>query len=345
MEDSNLIRVKLIKRRQDGLGFLIRPRKTPPFVCISALVAGGMAEQSGLVHVGDVITRVNEIDMSETSYENAVELLKALPIDAPVALLLRGPDGYTTHLETTFQENGVPKTLRVTKVVPTNDSLVGRIRRTFSRSRSQSPSNYNKNKANRSNNILPNSSAEDKRLHDTTVEENCFMCPIERHFPVSSTKLGTRNSAIDAGVQTATNSQTEISSVQCNGGSPAIVVTQTNRSSSGTPKRNAEVASSPAAIDHKSTEEPANKRGEQSMDSKAQPNTSMTLKVNGTAQNGHANGWSDDEAHSPATRRKKPVAANAAKKFVKIKNVADEKIVYTDTLHNKSLEVSQLKFC
>lgn len=64
MEDNNLIRVKLIKRRQDGLGFLIRPRKTPPFVSVSALVAGGMAEQCGLVHVGDVITRVNEIDIS-----------------------------------------------------------------------------------------------------------------------------------------------------------------------------------------------------------------------------------------------------------------------------------------
>ncbi|KAK3084751.1 hypothetical protein FSP39_018259 [Pinctada imbricata] len=90
-EGTNLIRVKLIKQRMDGLGFLIKPRKIKPHVSVSALVAGGMAEQSGLVYVGDVVIRVNEIDVSDMSYENAVELLKALPVDAPVALLLAGP--------------------------------------------------------------------------------------------------------------------------------------------------------------------------------------------------------------------------------------------------------------
>ncbi|XP_062619237.1 nitric oxide synthase 1-like isoform X1 [Saccostrea cucullata] len=344
MEDNNLIRVKLIKRRQDGLGFLIRPRKTSPFVSISALVAGGMAEQSGLVQVGDVITRVNEIDISETSYENAVELLKALPIDAPVALLLRGPDGYTTHLETTFLESGVPKTIRVTKVLPTNDSLVGRIRRTFSRSRSQSPSNYNRNKLNRNSNKLPNSSAENY-LNETTVEENCFMCPIERHFPMSSAKLAARSSVIDAGVQTSTDSQSEISTPHCNGGSPSIVVTRTDKPSQGqSTKEDGKVIKSKEERDLKRTTESDTKdsntkAAQQGMESKATASPTMTLKVNGTSQNGHTNGFlSDDESHSPSTRRKRPVSANSAKKFVKIRNVADEKIVYTDTLHTKSLE-------
>lgn len=325
------------------MGFLIRPRKTPPFVSVSALVAGGMAEQCGLVHVGDVITRVNEIDISESSYENAVELLKALPIDAPVALLLRGPEGYSTHLETTFQENGVPKTIRITKVLPSTDSLVGRIRRTFSRSRSQSPSNYNRNKLNRNSNKLSSSSHAEKCLNETTtVEENCFMCPIERHFPMSSTKSSVRAPVTDAGVQTSVNSPTEAVTPQCNGGSPAIVVTQTDKPKQGPTKDDDKVLQSNEQTTISNTnKETASKDAQQNMTSKPPGSPAKTLMVNGgsTTQNGHNNGHlSDDEAHSPSTRRKRPMSANSAKKFVKIKNVADEKIVYTDTLHNKSLE-------
>lgn len=306
-----------------------------------------MAEQCGLVHVGDVITRVNEIDISESSYENAVELLKALPIDAPVALLLRGPEGYSTHLETTFLENGVPKTIRITKVLPSTDSLVGRIRRTFSRSRSQSPSNYNRNKLNRNSNKLSSSSHAEKCLNETTtVEENCFMCPIERHFPMSSTKSSVRVPVTDAGVQTSVNSPTEAVAPQCNGGSPAIIVTQTDKPKQGPTKdEDKELQSNEQTTISNTKEETASKDAQQNMTSRPPGSPAKTLMVNGssTTQNGHSNGHlSDDEAHSPSTRRKRPVSANSAKKFVKIKNVADEKIVYTDTLHNKSLEVSSL---
>ena len=89
------------------------------------------------VQVGDIILRLNDINLAEMSYESAVEVLKAVPTDAPVVLLLRGPEGYTTHLETTFLENGLPKTIRVTK--PVQESIMGRIRRTFSSNGSPSP--------------------------------------------------------------------------------------------------------------------------------------------------------------------------------------------------------------
>lgn len=71
------------------------------------------------------------------SYESAVEVLKAVPTDAPVVMLLRGPEGYTTHLETTFLENGLPKTIRVTR--PIQESIMGRIRKTFSSNGTSSP--------------------------------------------------------------------------------------------------------------------------------------------------------------------------------------------------------------
>nr|KAG5713275.1 hypothetical protein BaRGS_007802 [Batillaria attramentaria] len=93
--------------------------------------------KAGLVQVGDIILRLNDINLAEMSYESAVEVLKAVPVDAPVVMLLRGPEGYTTHLETTFLENGMPKTIRVTK--PIQESIMHRIRRTFSSNGSPSP--------------------------------------------------------------------------------------------------------------------------------------------------------------------------------------------------------------
>nr|CBV37021.3 nitric oxide synthase [Stramonita haemastoma] len=126
----NTIRVKLVKQKHGGLGFLVKQRTEKPLVVVADLVAGGIAEESGLVQVGDIILRLNDINLADMSYESAVEVLKAVPIDAPVVMLLRGPEGYTTHLETTFLENGLPKTIRVTK--PIQDSFMGRIRRTFS---------------------------------------------------------------------------------------------------------------------------------------------------------------------------------------------------------------------
>ncbi|ESO82409.1 hypothetical protein LOTGIDRAFT_134597, partial [Lottia gigantea] len=112
---ANTIRVKLVKQEKGGLGFLVKQRTNKPLVVVADLVSGGIAEESGLVQVGDVILRINDIDLTDMSYDSCVEILKAVPIDAPVVLLLRGPDGYVTHLETTFQENGMPKSVRVTK--------------------------------------------------------------------------------------------------------------------------------------------------------------------------------------------------------------------------------------
>ncbi|GFO10495.1 nitric oxide synthase [Plakobranchus ocellatus] len=130
----NTIRVKLVKQAYGGLGFLVKQRTLKPFVLVASIVKGGVAEESGLVQIGDIILRINDIELSDMSYQSAVEVLKAVPIDTPVVLLLRGPEGYTTYLQTSFQENGQPRTVRVTK--PVHESLMGRLRKTFSGSSS-----------------------------------------------------------------------------------------------------------------------------------------------------------------------------------------------------------------
>lgn len=110
----------------------MKERATKPCVIVSGLLCSGMAEESGLIQVGDTILRINDIDLIDMSYESAIEILKAVPVDTQVTLLLRGPDGHTTHLETIYLENGIPLTVRITKPVAPEDSLLNRIRRTFS---------------------------------------------------------------------------------------------------------------------------------------------------------------------------------------------------------------------
>ncbi|CAG5130084.1 unnamed protein product [Candidula unifasciata] len=131
----NTIRVKLVKQRHGGLGFLVKQRALKPFVLVASIVKGGVAEESGLVQIGDIILRINDIDLTDMSYTSAIEVLKAVPIDTPVVLLLKGPEGYTTYLQTSFLENGVPRTVRVTK--PLHDSIMGRLKKTFSGSSGQ----------------------------------------------------------------------------------------------------------------------------------------------------------------------------------------------------------------
>ncbi|XP_053556478.1 nitric oxide synthase, brain isoform X2 [Bombina bombina] len=111
----NVISVRLYKRKVGGLGFLVKQRRNKPPVIISDLIRGGAAEQSGLVQVGDIILAVNDRPLVDASYENALETLRSIASETFVVLILRGPEGFTTHLETTFTGDGTPKTIRVTR--------------------------------------------------------------------------------------------------------------------------------------------------------------------------------------------------------------------------------------
>ena len=47
--------VKLVKQKHGGLGFLVKQRTLKPFVLVASIVAGGVAEESGLVQVGSTL--------------------------------------------------------------------------------------------------------------------------------------------------------------------------------------------------------------------------------------------------------------------------------------------------
>ncbi|XP_063820406.1 nitric oxide synthase 1 isoform X2 [Pseudophryne corroboree] len=111
----NVISVRLFKRKVGGLGFLVKQRRSNPPVIISDIIRGGAAEQSGLVQVGDIILAVNDRPLVDASYETALETLRRVASETFAVLILRGPEGFTTHLETTFSGDGTPKTIRVTR--------------------------------------------------------------------------------------------------------------------------------------------------------------------------------------------------------------------------------------
>lgn len=114
----NIISVRLYKRRMGGLGFLVKQRVCKPPVVISDLIRGGAAEECGLVQVGDIVLAVNNKPLVDMSYERALETLKNISPESHVVLILRGPEGYSTHLETTLSGDGRPRTVRVTKPAP-----------------------------------------------------------------------------------------------------------------------------------------------------------------------------------------------------------------------------------
>ncbi|XP_048370628.1 nitric oxide synthase, brain isoform X1 [Sphaerodactylus townsendi] len=120
----NVISVRLFKRKVGGLGFLVKERINKPPVIISDLIRGGAAEQSGLIQRGDIILAVNGRPLVDMNYGNALEVLRSVASETYVVLILRGPEGFTTHLETTFTGDGTPKTVRVTRPLCTTPTSV-----------------------------------------------------------------------------------------------------------------------------------------------------------------------------------------------------------------------------
>ncbi|KAK6313507.1 nitric oxide synthase, brain isoform X1 [Coregonus clupeaformis] len=111
----NIISVRLFKRKVGGLGFLVKQRVCKPPVIVSDLIRGGAAEECGLVQVGDIVLAVNNKPLVELSYERALETLKNVSPESHAVLILRGPEGFTTHLETTLSGDGRQRTIRVTR--------------------------------------------------------------------------------------------------------------------------------------------------------------------------------------------------------------------------------------
>jgi nitric-oxide synthase len=112
------IRVRLFSRQGSGFGFRVTGSAASiPSLRVESLVREGEADESGLLRPGDIILKVNDHDVSTVSYDEARHVLDQAMDQQEIKLLIRAPIGFSTHLETTFDGEGVPKTFRVTERV------------------------------------------------------------------------------------------------------------------------------------------------------------------------------------------------------------------------------------
>lgn len=110
------IRVKLRSVNGLGFGLVVGKRSdTPPCLMVSCLKPGGEAASSGLIRPGDIILKINEADVSQCPYSDALRNMEGTDGQSELRLVIRAPLGYSTHLQTTFDEEGCPRTYRVTE--------------------------------------------------------------------------------------------------------------------------------------------------------------------------------------------------------------------------------------
>ena len=106
-----------LRKSPNGFGFSVKQRSTAPTLSVGELTRNGEAEKSGLIRPGDIIIRINDIDVSQCSYLEALDALMSIQKDSFTSFVIRAPIGYTTRLETTFASDGTPKTLRITEKI------------------------------------------------------------------------------------------------------------------------------------------------------------------------------------------------------------------------------------
>lgn len=116
--DSNdgTVIVNLTKRRKGGVGFLAC--NTSPYLTVSHVVKGGVAQETGFIEKGDVILEVNGKSLERVPYLKALEILDQAPTGEAVALKIRAQDGFQAELETVFDSEGIVKTVRKTRQSP-----------------------------------------------------------------------------------------------------------------------------------------------------------------------------------------------------------------------------------
>ncbi|KAK3612609.1 hypothetical protein CHS0354_042118 [Potamilus streckersoni] len=175
----DIIQVKVIKQPQYGLGFLVRSRTNSPYIIVSDLISGGSAATCSLIQTGDILIKVNDISLLDMPYQEAVCILKSIPVNSQVVLLLRCQDGYTTHLETRFDKDGLPQTVRITEPINHPETFISKIKKTFCLSNKVSDVNKNNIVEVHANDVSGNNSGIKTQmcnLHDQIETKRNILC-------------------------------------------------------------------------------------------------------------------------------------------------------------------------
>ena len=87
--ENKTFTVKILKRENGGLGFLIRQRELQPYFSVWEIIKNGSAESCGKINKGDIILKVNNEDLTSVSYERGLEILKSIQPGCYVELTLQ----------------------------------------------------------------------------------------------------------------------------------------------------------------------------------------------------------------------------------------------------------------
>ena len=79
------------------------------------------------VRPGDIILRINNVDVSRCTFDEALQTLASTPVGSYASFIVRAPYGFTTRLVTTFEEDGTPRTIRITERSARKSSTTGPI--------------------------------------------------------------------------------------------------------------------------------------------------------------------------------------------------------------------------
>ncbi|KAG8182790.1 hypothetical protein JTE90_018663 [Oedothorax gibbosus] len=112
------ILVRLMKHSTNGLGIVVSPKHQNSGLIIADLIRGSDAVKTGLLKPGDTILKVNNRYLDNLPYDDCLKCLQELPVEVEVEILVKVPSGYTTRLVTTFSDDGVARTSRVTNLIP-----------------------------------------------------------------------------------------------------------------------------------------------------------------------------------------------------------------------------------
>lgn len=106
MSMAKIFTVSLMKRENGGLGFLIRQRRELPYLSVCEIIKNGAAEANGEIRKGDLILKVNHLDLAQVNYERGLDLLKSIKPGSMVELtLLRPPPPSNQNHQLIWIEN------------------------------------------------------------------------------------------------------------------------------------------------------------------------------------------------------------------------------------------------
>lgn len=126
MEDEagdGRITVSIAKRKLGGVGFVTSRRSASPYLTVSHVVKGGVAQETGLIQTGDVILEVNGKSLESVPYHKALEILDKVPIGEEMVIQVRAKDGFQAYLETAFDDKGAVKTVRKNRATSSSKAL------------------------------------------------------------------------------------------------------------------------------------------------------------------------------------------------------------------------------